>query len=89
MKINCDKVLTIDNFDVAYASWKGRTLTVMGDYIKVCQFGIQSRYYDTIYFIINLKASKKDAQEKLETLKHSFNHSPSKKGCLLWKRTKR
>lgn len=49
MKINCDKVLTIDNFDVAYASWKGRTLTVMGDYIKVSQFGIQSRYYDTIY----------------------------------------
>lgn len=49
MKINCDKVMTIDNFDEAYASWKGRTMTVMGDYIKVSQFGITSRYYDTIY----------------------------------------
>lgn len=49
MKINCDKVLTTDNFEVEYASWKGRTLTVMGDYIKVNQIGLPSRYYDTLY----------------------------------------
>ena len=35
MKVNCNKVLTADNFDVEYSSWKGRVLTVMGDYIKV------------------------------------------------------
>ena len=41
MKVHCDKVLTTDDFDVEYASWKGRTLTVMGDYIKVSQLGLQ------------------------------------------------
>ena len=49
MKVHCDKVLTTDDFDVEYASWKGRTLTVMGDYIKVSQTGLPPRYYDTIY----------------------------------------
>ena len=49
MKVNCDKVLTADDFDVTYASWKGRTLTVMGDCIKVGQVGIQPRYFDTLY----------------------------------------
>ena len=49
MKVHCDKVMTIDDFDVAYASWKGRTLTVMGDYIKVSQVGITARYFDTVY----------------------------------------
>ena len=49
MKVHCDKVLTTDDFDVEYASWKGRTLTVMGDYIKVSQLGLQPRYFDTIY----------------------------------------
>ncbi len=49
MKVYCDKVLTTDDFDVEYASWKGRTLTVMGDYIKVSQLGLQPRYFDTLY----------------------------------------
>jgi hypothetical protein len=49
MKVHCDKVLTTDDFDAEYASWKGRTLTVMGDYIKVSQLGLQPRYFDTIY----------------------------------------
>jgi len=49
MKLNCDKVLTIDNFEEHYASWKGRVLTVMGDYIKVSQLGLHARYFDTIY----------------------------------------
>lgn len=49
MRLNCDIVLTIDNFEEQYASWKGRVLTVMGDYIKVSQFGLQARYFDTIY----------------------------------------
>jgi len=49
MKVNCDKVLTVDDFDVTFASWKGRTLTVMGDYIKVNQMGITPRYFDTLY----------------------------------------
>ncbi len=49
MKINCDKVITVDDFDADYVSWKGRSLTVMGDYIKVNQEGIQPRYFDTIY----------------------------------------
>lgn len=41
--------MTVDDFDVSYASWKGRTLTVMGDYIKVGQIGLQPHYFDTIY----------------------------------------
>lgn len=49
MKIECDKVLTIDDFDELYSTWHGRTLTVMGEYIKVSQSGILSRYFDTIY----------------------------------------
>lgn len=49
MKVECDKVLTIDDFDESYALWKGRTITVMGEYIKVSQSGLQPRYYDTIY----------------------------------------
>jgi hypothetical protein len=49
MKVECDKVLTIDDFEESYASWKGRTITVMGEYIKVSQSGLQPRYYDTIY----------------------------------------
>ena len=52
MKVHCDKVMTIDDFDVAYASWKGRTLTVMGDYIKVSQVGITARYFDTVYLYL-------------------------------------
>ena len=53
MKIDCDKVLTIDDFDESYATWKGRTMTVMGEYIKVTQSGNQPRYYDTIYLFEN------------------------------------
>ena len=49
MRIECDKVLTIDDFDELYSTWHGRTLTVMGEYIKVSQAGIPSRYFDTIY----------------------------------------
>ncbi len=50
MKVKCDKVLTVDNFDAdSYSTWKGRILTVMGDYIKVGQVGLQPRYFDTIY----------------------------------------
>ncbi len=49
MKINCDRVLTIDDFDESYSSWKGRVLTIMGEYIKVSQDGIQSQYFDTVY----------------------------------------
>ena len=49
MRIECDKVLTIDDFDELYSTWHGRTLTVMGEYIKVSQSGILSRYFDTIY----------------------------------------
>lgn len=44
MRIECDKVLTIDDFDELYSTWHGRTLTVMGEYIKVSQAGIPSRY---------------------------------------------
>lgn len=53
MKINCDKVLTVDNFDDAYSSWEGRVLTIMDDYIKVSQNGIPARYFDTIYLFEN------------------------------------
>lgn len=35
MRIECDKVLTIDDFDELYSTWHGRTLTVMGEYIKL------------------------------------------------------
>lgn len=49
MKINCDRILTIDDFDESYSSWKGRVLTIMGEYIKVSQDGIQSQYFDTVY----------------------------------------
>ena len=49
MKVNCDKVLTIDDFSESYSSWKGRVLTIMGEYIKVSQDGIQSQYFDTVY----------------------------------------
>ncbi len=42
-------MLTVEDFDAAYASWKGKTLTVMGNYIKINQTGLQSRYYDTLY----------------------------------------
>ena len=45
MRIECDKVLTIDDFDELYSTWHGRTLTVMGEYIKVSQAGIPSRYF--------------------------------------------
>jgi len=53
MKVTCDKVLTVDDFDVEYSSWKGRVLTVMGDYIKVSQDGVQPRYFDTVYLFEN------------------------------------
>ena len=49
MKIACDKVLTIDNFDETYSSWKGRSLTIMGDQIKVSMDRLKPRYFDTIY----------------------------------------
>ena len=49
MRIECDKVITTDDFDEKYSMWQGRTLTVMGEYIKVSQPGIHSRYFDTIY----------------------------------------
>lgn len=49
MKIQCDKVLTVDDFSEEYASWKGRSLTIMDDQIKVSQDGLKPRYYDTIY----------------------------------------
>lgn len=49
MKIECDVVLTVDQFDERYAQWKERSLTVMGDYIKVRQNGLEPRYFDTIY----------------------------------------
>lgn len=46
---NCDKVLTVDDFDESFASWSGRSLTVMGEQIKVSQSGLNPRYFDTIY----------------------------------------
>ena len=49
MKIECDVVITADQFDERYAHWKERTLTVMGDYIKVHQNGLEARYFDTIF----------------------------------------
>ena len=49
MKKQCDKVLTIDDYSEEYSSWKGRSLTVMDDQIKVSQDGLKPRYYDTIY----------------------------------------
>lgn len=49
MKKQCDKVLTIDDFSEEYSSWKGRSLTVMDEQIKVSQDGLNPRYYDTIY----------------------------------------
>lgn len=49
MKTQCDKVLTVDNFSEEYASWKGRSLTIMDDQIKVSQDCLKPRYYDTIY----------------------------------------
>ena len=49
MKIQCDKVLTVDDFSEEYATWKGRSLTIMDDQIKVSQDGLKPRYYDTIY----------------------------------------
>jgi len=49
MKIECDKVMTIDDFDESFSSWKGRVLTIMGEYIKVSQGGVQPLYFDTIY----------------------------------------
>lgn len=49
MKIDCDIVLTADLFDDRYAQWKERSLTVMGDSIKVHQYGLEPKYFDTIY----------------------------------------
>lgn len=49
MRKNCDKVLTIDDFDEEYSSWKGRSITIMGEKMKVAQNGLQPRYFDTIY----------------------------------------
>ena len=49
MKIQCDKVLTVDDFSEEYAFWKGRSLTIMNDQIKVSQDGLKPRYFDTIY----------------------------------------
>lgn len=49
MKKHCDKVFTSDNFDESYSSWKGRSMTIMDDYIKVSQSGLKPRYFDTIY----------------------------------------
>lgn len=49
MKRQCDKVLTADNFPEEYSSWRGRSLTIMDDQIKVSQDGLKPRYYDTIY----------------------------------------
>lgn len=49
MKINCDKVLTTDDFDETYSSWQGRSLTVMGEKIKVSQDNLQPLYVDTVY----------------------------------------
>ena len=40
MKVHCDKVLTTEDFDAEYASWKGRTLTVLGDDIKARELGL-------------------------------------------------
>ena len=54
MKIECDIVLTADQFDDRYAQWKERSLTVMGDYIKVSQNGLEARYFDTIYLFEEL-----------------------------------
>ena len=49
MKIECDIVLTADQFDDRYAQWQERSLTVMGDCIKVHQYGLEPKYFDTIY----------------------------------------
>ena len=49
MKIQCNKVLTVDDFSEEYAFWKGRSLTIMNDQIKVSQDGLKPRYFDTIY----------------------------------------
>ena len=54
MKINCDIVLTIDNFEEKYSSWKGRVMTVMGEYIKVSRNGLTPRYFDAIYLFEEL-----------------------------------
>lgn len=49
MKKYCDKVFTSDDFDESYSSWKGRTMTIMDEQIKVSQSGLKPRYFDTIY----------------------------------------
>ena len=37
MKKYCDKVFTSDDFDESYSSWKGRSITIMDEQIKVSQ----------------------------------------------------
>lgn len=49
MKIDCDIVLTADQFNDRYAQWQERSFTVMGDSIKVHQYGLEPKYFDTIY----------------------------------------
>lgn len=49
MKKYCDKVFTSDDFDESYSSWKGRSITIMDEQIKVSQSGLKPRYFDTIY----------------------------------------
>lgn len=49
MKKHCDKVFTSDDFDESYSSWKGRSITIMDEQIKVSQSGLKPRYFDTIY----------------------------------------
>lgn len=49
MKIPCDEVLTIENFNEKYSMWQNRSLTIMGEQIKVSQDGLTPKYFDAVY----------------------------------------